>query len=309
MASKEDENLNTVISQNSEDGSEDSNQRSLLRFVPSLKKSLKASILAVKITEQVDKLQNTIMYKGPKKKKPPQDTLATPSSILPMPSDFEHVFHAQQNEQLGQPIVQTNVKQKSKIIGIPIYTGDDSLQTKILNMPLDRFNQFAKDSSGKSIKPQAHRSTMPLIKKFSQKINQQPKLTLFKQQPTLKRNLIQQPKLKQQKKQESLRLKEEKLSSVVSVSSSSSRSSPAKSSSPAKLFIPVRSCSPAKSSSPAKLFIPARSCSSAKSNNSKANTTRPSISKIKAIKLTKTGFKDEKLSCVKIITKEVKRNK
>ena len=116
--------------------------------------------------------------------RPKEPALNTPSAVMPMPSDFEHVFHAQ--EQLSKPQDEALEKEKKdqellkKVLKrittmddpvIPIYVGDDSQSTKVLNIPLARLNELSKilgkDAIGSVKKIQA----IPTVRTLTKLVN------------------------------------------------------------------------------------------------------------------------------------------
>lgn len=190
-----DEPFVEVISED-EDETLTPEQKALLRYKHKVKRIFREPKFS-KLTEQIGKLERSLSEKRSKKvkdqqpnlikgkqefsRKPIQDSesLSTPSELLYAPSDFEHVFHAQ-NETGKERVpdkkeLQREQEMLAKIFErmkidhdpvIPIYTGDDSMKTKVINIPLARLNELIGQKEA-AIKMSKQKTTpMPMIRPF-----------------------------------------------------------------------------------------------------------------------------------------------
>lgn len=175
----EEENVEIdVVSNEGDDSGLDSEQRALLRYKTKIKKNFKSPKVLKTIEDQRDKVEKSIL--APKKQRPKDPALNTPSSVMPMPSDFEHVFHAQElskpqeearekereKERKEQELLKRVLQRISKASDpvIPIYIGDDSQPTKVLNMPLARLNELNKIMGKGAISSVKKIQPMPTVK-------------------------------------------------------------------------------------------------------------------------------------------------
>lgn len=154
-------------------------QRALLKYKNKVRKSFKSPKILKSYADQVAKVENTI--NTTKKTRPKEPALNTPSAVMPMPSDFEHVFHAQELQSKPSEEARKKEREEQEVLKkilqritstndpvIPIYIGDDSQSTKVLNIPLARLNELnkilGKDAIGSAKKIQPMPTVKPLTK-------------------------------------------------------------------------------------------------------------------------------------------------
>ena len=105
--------VDVVSDEDEENSGLSSEQRALLKYKNKAKKSFKSPKILKSYAEQVAKVEDTCNTSKAKKIRPKEPALNTPSAVMPMPSDFEHVFHAQ--ELASKPNDEAREKERREI--------------------------------------------------------------------------------------------------------------------------------------------------------------------------------------------------
>lgn len=198
------DDVSAIISAETDDEGEGGRDqdKSFLRYKHKAKKNFGSPKNLNRLAEHLAKVENALKKKRSKKlpkAKPvePAVSLSTPSELTVAPSDFEHVFHAQQSaaelqankaqevareherreqERHEQEVVfKLFQRYQPKEPTIPIYTLDENALPKIINVSLSRLNQLNKmfieqfkPHSGKSVRL-TQKTNIPFVKPFTKK--------------------------------------------------------------------------------------------------------------------------------------------